>query len=68
MALQGAFITIADVPVEAGVIAAKEMFSTEGKVQFLVCDVTNYEPQAAAFKSAIECGNGSIDIAVPAQA
>lgn len=65
IALQGAFITIADIQVEDGVAAAKEIFSAGGKVGFVVCDVTNYESQAAAFKSAIEFGNGSIDIVIP---
>ncbi|KAF2112760.1 hypothetical protein BDV96DRAFT_156951 [Lophiotrema nucula] len=62
----GAFVTIADLQEDAGAIAALDLTSRGLKVQFARCNVTNFESQWTAFKSAIEFGGGRLDIVVPA--
>lgn len=60
----GALVTIVDKQREAGEATARDIGAAGHKAQFLQCDVTSYEAQCAAFKSAIEFGNVSIDIAI----
>jgi 5'-hydroxyaverantin dehydrogenase len=60
----GALVTIADLQQEAGDAAAKQL-SSKGKAQFVQCNVTDYQSQFAAFKSAIEFGGGRLDVVVP---
>jgi 5'-hydroxyaverantin dehydrogenase len=53
-AAAGVYVTIADIqPVEAGQKLAAELSSTGGHVNYTWCDVTNWDSQVAAFKSAI---------------
>lgn len=61
----GAFVTIADLQQEAGETIAKDLSLKGYKVQFMQCDVTSYQSQFTAFKSAIEFGEGRIDVVVP---
>lgn len=53
-ATAGAYVTIADIqPIEAGQKLAAELSSAGGHVNYSWCDVTNWDSQVAAFKSAI---------------
>jgi len=53
-AAAGVYVTIADIqPIEAGQKLAAELSSTGGHVNYSWCDVTNWDSQVAAFKSAI---------------
>ncbi|KAF2792799.1 NAD(P)-binding protein [Melanomma pulvis-pyrius CBS 109.77] len=65
VASAGAFVTIVDLQEELGIAVAKELSFQGYKVQFVQTDVTSYESQTAAFKSAIEFGGGKIDIVIP---
>jgi 5'-hydroxyaverantin dehydrogenase len=48
------YVTIADIqPIEVGQKLAAELSSTGGRVNYCWCDVTNWNSQIAAFKSAI---------------
>ena len=64
-ASHGSFVTIADLQQEAGTAAATDLTSKGYKVQFIFCDVTSYNSQCSAFKSAITFGNGKLDIVAP---
>ncbi|KAF2465690.1 NAD(P)-binding protein [Lindgomyces ingoldianus] len=64
-AKHGAVVTVVDLQEEAGQAIAKELTSMGHKVQFVQCDVTSYEAQAKAFKSAVQFGGGKLDIAFP---
>jgi 5'-hydroxyaverantin dehydrogenase len=53
-AAAGVYVTIADIqPIEAGQKLAAELSCTGGHVNYSWCDVTNWDSQVAAFKSAI---------------
>jgi len=53
-AAAGAYVTIADIqPVDAGQEIAAQLSSTGGRVVYAWCDVTSWESQIAAFKTAI---------------
>jgi 5'-hydroxyaverantin dehydrogenase len=53
-AAAGVYMTIADIqPIEAGQKLAEELSSAGGHVNYSWCDVTNWESQVTAFKSAI---------------
>jgi 5'-hydroxyaverantin dehydrogenase len=53
-AAAGAYVTIADIqPVEAGQQLAAELSSAGGHVNYSRCDVTSWDSQVAAFKSAV---------------
>ncbi|PSN74694.1 NAD(P)-binding protein [Corynespora cassiicola Philippines] len=65
IAATGAFVTIADVQEEAGTAIAKDLASKGLKVQFIRCDVADYESQVAVFKSAIAFGGGKLDVVIP---
>lgn len=53
-AAAGVYVTIADIqPVEAGEKLAAELSSAGGHVNYAWCDVTDWDSQIAAFKSAI---------------
>lgn len=53
-AAAGVYVTIADIqPVEAGAKLAAELSSAGGHVNYAWCDVTDWDSQIAAFKSAI---------------
>jgi 5'-hydroxyaverantin dehydrogenase len=65
LAAAGAFVTISDLQQEAGSAVAKDLKSQGFKVQFVQTDVTSYESQTTAFKSAITFGGGKLDIVVP---
>jgi 5'-hydroxyaverantin dehydrogenase len=53
-AAAGVYVTIADIqPIEAGQKLAAELSSAGGHVNYSWCDVTNWDSQVAAFKSAI---------------
>jgi|SRR5947209_15234016 len=50
----GAYVTIADIqPVEAGEKIVQELTNQNHKVTYAYCDVTNWESQIKAFKTAI---------------
>ncbi|KAF2187372.1 NAD(P)-binding protein [Zopfia rhizophila CBS 207.26] len=66
LASLGAIVSILDVQIEAETAAANDLSSKGHKVQFVQCDVSKYESQVAAFKSAIEFGGGKIDLVVAA--
>jgi 5'-hydroxyaverantin dehydrogenase len=63
-ALKGAFVTIGDISDEAGKAEASKLTSQGLKVNFIHCDVTDYESQYAAFKSALAFGNNTLDIVI----
>ncbi|KAJ4983640.1 5'-hydroxyaverantin dehydrogenase [Stagonosporopsis vannaccii] len=65
LAEAGALVTISDVRVETGEIAAQELTLRGFKVQFVQCDVTSYSSQVALFKKAITFGGGQLDVVVP---
>lgn len=53
-AAAGVYVTIADIqPIEAGQKLATELSSAGGHVNYAWCDVTDWDSQIAAFKSAI---------------
>ncbi len=63
-AAAGAYVTIADIqPVEAGQQLAAELSSAGGHVNYSRCDVTSWDSQVAAFKSAVSfCPSQTLDI------
>ncbi|KAF1997063.1 NAD(P)-binding protein [Amniculicola lignicola CBS 123094] len=61
----GAFVTIADLQEEAGTQIVKDLTSKGYKVNFVQCDVTDYDSQFKAFKSAIGFGGGRLDVLLP---
>jgi 5'-hydroxyaverantin dehydrogenase len=65
LAAAGAFVTIADLQQDAGSAVAKGLSSQGFKVQFVQTDVTSYESQTIAFKSAVIFGGGKLDLVVP---
>jgi 5'-hydroxyaverantin dehydrogenase len=64
MAEAGAIVTMADLQDTAGA-AIEELRARGLRAQFVQCDVTSYEAQASMFQSAIQFGNGQIDVVVP---
>lgn len=64
IASHGALVTILDKQRKAGEVAARAITAAGHKAQFVECDVTSYQAQCAAFRSAIDFGGGSIDIVI----
>ena len=64
-AKQGARVTIADLNEELGIALAQGLTALNGQVDFVRTDVTDWNSQVQAFKSAIAfAGSNSIDIVV----
>jgi 5'-hydroxyaverantin dehydrogenase len=64
MAESGAIVTMADRHDTAGTMI-QDLTARGLRVQFVQCDVTLYEAQASTFQSAIQFGNGQIDVVIP---
>ncbi|KAF2728215.1 NAD(P)-binding protein [Polyplosphaeria fusca] len=60
----GAFVTIGDISTSAGSSTVQTLASQGLTLNFAPCDVTDYESQFEAFRSAIAFGGGKIDIVV----
>jgi 5'-hydroxyaverantin dehydrogenase len=64
MAESGAIVTMADLKDTVGAVV-QDLTARGLRAQFVQCDVTSYEAQASMFQSAIQFGNGQIDVVVP---
>ncbi|KAL4902039.1 hypothetical protein BDW74DRAFT_158950 [Aspergillus multicolor] len=53
LAESGAILTIADIQDEAGTKIASDLCAQGYKLQYVHCDITDYESQVAAFKAAL---------------
>ena len=61
----GARVTIADLNEELGMVLAQRLTALNGQINFVRTDVTDWNSQVQAFKSAIAfAGSNSIDIVV----
>ncbi|KAG9769807.1 hypothetical protein KCU88_g6779, partial [Aureobasidium melanogenum] len=59
----GAFVTIADIATEQGTLAASDLTSQGCSVNFVRCDVKDFDSCVAAFNAALcFCPTGSLDV------
>ncbi|KAH8702889.1 hypothetical protein GQ44DRAFT_743827 [Phaeosphaeriaceae sp. PMI808] len=61
----GALVTISDRQETTGHAVVQDLIQKGNRVQFVHCDVTSYAGQVNMFQSAIQFGEGRIDIVIP---